>query len=246
MPVLAEDDVVELGVEADFAAGLLDLLAQAAHHAHELVGADVRLGLPEDLLGRARVDEPLQHVPRERALRARSQLAVGKRARAALAELHVRRQVEVGAVVERVDRARALVHVAAALDHERAQSGPREVKRREQTRRPRPHDDRPRRAFRQLDARDLQRRGGNVLLDLHALGRLQVGRVRRAPTLDRKRRDEAHAPLTRIDAALYQLDVADVGRLQPERVGSRRRHEALAPRQPRVKRQPHASNLDHA
>ncbi len=74
------------GVDKNLAARFLDLAAQGAHDVHEQVGADVRLRLPEDLLGRARVHEPAQHVARERVLDVRRELAVRERAGAALAE----------------------------------------------------------------------------------------------------------------------------------------------------------------
>ena len=99
----------ELGVEAHFAAGLLDLLADVAHDVYEQVGADVGFCLPQDLLGRARFHEQMQDVLRPGAFDVRGQLAVRERSRPAFAVLDLGVRVERLAGVEGVDRRHALV-----------------------------------------------------------------------------------------------------------------------------------------
>ena len=85
------------------------------------------LRLPENLVRRPRLDERLEHVADMRAFRARSQLAVGKRAGAAFPKLHVRRHIERAALVEGLDGHRALINCGPALDYERTQPRFRQV-----------------------------------------------------------------------------------------------------------------------
>ena len=118
-----------------------DALADAFHDGGQLVGADMGLRLPENLVRRPRLDERLEHVADMRAFRARGQLAVGKRAGAAFPELHVRRRIERAAYVEGLDGRRTLVNRGTALDHKRAQTRFRQVQRAEQPRRARACDD---------------------------------------------------------------------------------------------------------
>ena len=110
----------ELGVEAHFAAGLFDLLADVAHDVHEQVSADVGFCLPQDLLGRTRLHKQMQDVLCPGAFDVRGQLAVRERPRPAFAVLDVGMRVERLAGVEGVDHRHALVNRRAALDHERA------------------------------------------------------------------------------------------------------------------------------
>ena len=77
----------ELGFEAHFAAGLLDLLADVAHDVHKQVGADVGFCLPQDLLGRARFHEQMQDMLRPGAFDVRGELSVRERSRPAFAVL---------------------------------------------------------------------------------------------------------------------------------------------------------------
>ena len=77
----------ELRVEAHFAAGLLDLLADVAHDIHEQIGADVGFCLPQDLLGRSGFHEQVQDVLRPGAFDVRGQLAIRERSRPAFAVL---------------------------------------------------------------------------------------------------------------------------------------------------------------
>ena len=106
--------------EVNLAAELEDAPAHGAHHARQPVRADVGLGVDEDVTRRAEAHERAQHMRDARVLRARVQLAVGERARAAFAELHVRFGLEgalpglpVGGHV-----ARAGIDVLPALEHD--------------------------------------------------------------------------------------------------------------------------------
>ena len=133
-----------------------DLFPQRLHHARQVVRADVRLGLIEYLLRRAVCRHRLQHPRAQRAGDARGQLAVGKRARAAFAELHVAARVKFPAPPEPLHVLPAPLHVVPPLQHDGPQPRPRQIKRRKQPRRPQPHHDRPLTAHR--NARDLQPR----------------------------------------------------------------------------------------
>src|SRR6185369_283447 len=95
-----------------------DLGAHLLHHAHQAEGADVRLGDPGDLLGRAGLDELLDHLAREMARVAdlAPELTVGERAGAALAELDVRFGIEHAAPPQAPGVAGALAHRPPALE----------------------------------------------------------------------------------------------------------------------------------
>ena len=78
-------------LEAIFAAQPLDRLAHALDHRHQPEGADMRMRLGQDFLGRAGLHELGQHLAVEmaRVLDPAVELAVGKGAGAAFAELDV-------------------------------------------------------------------------------------------------------------------------------------------------------------
>ena len=86
--------------------------------------------------------ERFEHGLAQRIADARGQLAVRVRARAALAELDIAVRVERAAAPERIYRPVALVHIAAALEYDRAEAVPGERVRREQSGRAETHDDR--------------------------------------------------------------------------------------------------------
>ena len=134
-------DIDQTGEETHLATCGNDALTNAFHDGGQLVGTDMGLRLPENLVRRPRLDERLEHVADMRAFRARGQLAVGKRAGAAFPELHVRRRIERAAHVEGLDGRRALINRGTALDHKRAQTRFRQVQRAEQPRRARACDD---------------------------------------------------------------------------------------------------------
>ena len=225
----------ELGVEAHFAAGFFNLLADVAHDVYEQVGADVGFCLPQDLLGRARFHEQMQDVLRPGAFDVRGQRAVRERSRPAFAVLDVGVRVERLADVEGVDRCHALVDRRPALDHERTQAGARQVERAEQACRAGAHHDGARlvlRLRRCINLRDLQRLVG--MMRLHVRGAFAVrsgfdGRgfcLGSARQLDAERCHEVHIVLfARVNAAFEQADLGDVARRDVERSGRGAAHE---------------------
>ena len=106
----------QLCLKADRAAQREDLPAQIAHHLTQMIGAHVGLGHEENLLRRAHAMEGLQHMAAAGILDARIELAVGERARAALAELDVALRLQRAAGPEGLHVPGALVHGLAALD----------------------------------------------------------------------------------------------------------------------------------
>ena len=111
-------------LEAVFPAQRLDGPAQALDHADQPEGADMRLGGDQDLLGGTGADELLQHLApiMVRIADLAVELAVGERARAALAELHIAFQDQFGASPESEGIDGAAAHDAAALEQDRPQS----------------------------------------------------------------------------------------------------------------------------
>ena len=133
----------DLHAEADLAAVVDDRLAQILHDRHQLVRADVRLGVVEDIGARARPGKLLEDPADALVFDAGVQLPVGERPRAALAELHVALRVERPGLPEfqhgRVPR----LGVLPALEHERAQPRHAEHQRGEHPRRAEPDDHGP-------------------------------------------------------------------------------------------------------
>ena len=138
---LIEGNARQLRFEQHLPAGFDDLLANGFHNAHEQVGADMGLGLPEDFLRRAGFDEQVRHMARPGAFDARGELAIGKRARAAFAELDVGARIKRAAGIEGVDCAKALVDGGAALHDKGTQAGARQIPGAEQARGAASHHD---------------------------------------------------------------------------------------------------------
>ena len=94
-PVL-DQKIGDLALEAVFAAQALDGGAHRFHHRHQAEGADMGMGFGEDFFRGAGLDEFLQHLAAEmaRILDLAVELAVGKSAGAAFAELDVRLRLE--------------------------------------------------------------------------------------------------------------------------------------------------------
>ena len=228
----------ELGVEAHFAAGLLDLLADVAHDIYEQVGADVGFCLPQDLLGRARFHEQMQDVLRPGAFDVRGQLAIRERSRPAFAVLDIGVRIERLAGVEGVDRRHALVDRRAALDHKRAQTGARQVERAKQAGRAGAHHDGAGfvlRLARSADLRNLQRLVGAMRLHVRGAFSERGGLDGRsfglgaASQFDGKRCDEVDVVLfARVDTALEQADLGYIARRDVECSGRGAAHELFS------------------
>ena len=109
-----------------------DKVADVLHDDGEFVRADVRMGVDEDVLGRAELHELVQHLPQVAPLgRPRVQLAVGKGTRAPLAVAIVRIRIH-NAVARKLGHVElALMHVLAALQHHRLQAERQQLERRE-------------------------------------------------------------------------------------------------------------------
>ena len=110
MTAPSRQHVLHPRLEAHLDAGLDQLLAHALHREGQQVRADVRLALDEDAVRRAVLREGLDHLAHEGVVDARGELAVGVRAGAALAEVHV-------ALGHQRAVAHQLGHVLAALHH---------------------------------------------------------------------------------------------------------------------------------
>src|ERR1019366_4852503 len=112
--------VDEARAEADLAAEAFDAGAHLLDHAHQAKGADVRLGDVGDLGRRAGLDELVEYLACEvaRVTDLAPELAVGKGAGAAFAELHVRLRIEDAAPPEPPGVFRSFAHRLAALEHE--------------------------------------------------------------------------------------------------------------------------------
>ena len=139
--VFAEDDIGEPRPETHLAAERLDLLAKSPHDPGEAVCADVRLRLPEDLLGGTSTDERLQDAAASGVVGVGGELAVREGPRPALTKLDVRVRVEHAVADEGAHRPDARVHRGTALEHEWPRTGPRQREGREQPRRAGAHDD---------------------------------------------------------------------------------------------------------
>ena len=136
------EQVLHLRVKAHFSAETPDLLADRAHGLREPVGSDVRLRLEEDFLRRAVLGERLQDKKDALVLCAGIQLAVRKRAGAALAELHVAFAVERAVLPEALHGVLPVLDRAAALHDDRPQPGAGQQEAGEHAGRPEADDDR--------------------------------------------------------------------------------------------------------
>ena len=136
-----------LAAEAHFAAERENAGAHLLDHADQAEGADVRLVDVEDLGRRAGLDEFLQHLAPVmlRVLDLTVQLAVGKGAGAALAELHVRVRVEFALAPQAPGVLGAFADDLAALEDDRAKPHLRQQQAGEQAARAGADDQRARR-----------------------------------------------------------------------------------------------------
>ena len=120
--------------------------AHAFDHRHQAERADMRLGDVEDFLRRAGLDELGQHLAAEvmRVLDLAVELAVGERAGAAFAELHVRFRIEHRLAPQAPGVLGALAHHLAALEDDRTEAHLRQHQGGEQSARPGADHHRPR------------------------------------------------------------------------------------------------------
>ena len=134
-------DAREPRAEAHLAAEVGDARADVVHDARQDVRADVGLGVPRDVLGRAGLDERVEHEAVQRALRAGGELAVRERAGSSRAELDVALDVELARLVEARHGLAAVMGVVSALDEQRLEAGVGERQCAEESRAARAHDD---------------------------------------------------------------------------------------------------------
>ena len=130
-------------LEPHLAAQGADFFPNVFHHAPEPVGADMGLGRVEDFLRCASLVQGLKHLRAAGILNARGELAVGKRPRAALAELHVADGVQLSRGPEDIHVPAAPVHAASPFDHQRRKAHFRQRQRCEKPRRAQAHHQRP-------------------------------------------------------------------------------------------------------
>ncbi len=117
-------EIHHLALEAVLAAQLLDGLAHPLHHGHQAEGADVGVGLGQDLGRSAGLDELGQHLAAQVAgvLDLAVELAVREGAGPALAELHVGLRVQHALAPQAPGVLGALAHHLATLQDDRAQA----------------------------------------------------------------------------------------------------------------------------
>ena len=113
-----ELEIVDSRLPAIFAAQRLDRRPHALDHGDEAEGADMRMRFPQYVVGRAGLDELLQHLAAQeaRVLHPAIELAVGKGAGAAFAELHIAVRVQFGAAPQAPGILGALAHHLAAIE----------------------------------------------------------------------------------------------------------------------------------
>ena len=131
-PAAAQLQIGEHVAEAHLTAEPQDFPAQIFDGFPQPVGADVRRCLPEDVRRCTAGGELFEHLPAARVPDAGVQLAVRKGAGAALAELDVGPGIQTAGPVKGLHFFSAGVHVVAALEQNRMQSGLRERQRSEQ------------------------------------------------------------------------------------------------------------------
>ena len=228
--------------EPHLSPGLLDGPTQVAHDVDEQVGADMGLGVHEDVRRRAGLHEGLQHMADMGRFDARVQLAVGKRARTALTELDIRALIERGTGIEGLDDFHAIAHGSTPFHYQRTQSGPRQIQRAEQPRRPRPDYDGPQAS--RLYARYRKRLRGLVGPNRHTLRRLRCSALRQ---FNRRRHNPVHVRLLpRIDRPLQQLHLGDSAHLHPKRPRDFPTEERFVFWQESIKRNRNIGSLNHA
>ena len=135
----ALDQAGELVPEADIRAQGEQFLPDGFYHVSEHVGANVGLMGPLNILRGPMGHENVENVGDAGVVHSGGQLAVGKRARAALAKLDVGGGGEPARPPKKLHVSGALVHVRAPLQHDGPQARPGQGQRGEQPRRAHPH-----------------------------------------------------------------------------------------------------------
>ena len=216
------------GLKAHLAAQLHNLLPHGGHHAPQQVGAHVGLLQIENLLRRAVAHEGLQHRAHMGRLDAGVQLAIGERARAALAELHVALRVHLALPLQPLHVQHALLHGPSPLDQDGPRPGPGQRQRRKEARRARAHHHG---TLGKPGLGQRTRRPGRHPLDGAGL---QAAQQRLLPVhLHLQIHHEVHIALVPgIHRQLPQRDLPDALRAHPEPPGRRLTQRRLAPVQP--------------
>ena len=111
-------NIDELRSIMDGSTELLDALGNVGDDGGKDVGANVRLGVPQDVARRARFDEGLKNQAVGRILGSRIELAVRERSRAAQAKLDIAFGVEDTLLKKEINRFRAAKCGVAALDEQ--------------------------------------------------------------------------------------------------------------------------------
>ena len=121
---VADDQVVDAGLEADLAAERDDLLTQISHDVDENIRADVGLGQVADFRGRARFDQLGEDFGAAVGFvfNLRGELAVGKCPRAPLAKQGVGFGVERASLPEGSDVLRPRLGVFSAFEQQGRQA----------------------------------------------------------------------------------------------------------------------------
>ena len=199
-----DDKPLKPGTEAHLAPQGDDLLPDAAHHVHQHIGAHMGLGVIGDALRRTVLVKLLQHPAHALVMGAGVQLAVGKGAGAALAELHVILRVQRAALTEGLHGGSPLLHSLPPLQHDGPCSGPGQHQGGEHTRRSKAHHHRP------LIGLNL----GNGINRGLVLGNVLPGPAEKAPFVRRRNRHGADIMnivfLPGVQGALHQLKLPDL------------------------------------
>ena len=138
-------DVRDPVLEPVFPAQGLDLLAHGLDHGHQAEGADVRMGVSQDLLRRPGRDKLMQHLAGQEAriLDLAVELAVGEGARAALAILDVGFRMQLALAPQFPGVLGPLPHHLAAVENDRLEAHLGQDQSGEQAARPGPDHDGP-------------------------------------------------------------------------------------------------------
>ena len=200
-----------------------DLLAQTLHHLDQLEGADVRVRLVQDFGRRAMLHKFLHHLAAQKArvLDLAVELAVGKRAGAAFAELHVALRVERFLAPQAPGVLSALPHRLAALQHDGPEPHLRQHQRRKHAAWPETHHHRALlQARRRLRHHAVGHIGCGADVRVRGVPGQQVGLQRGVCQCDVCDVDRQQVSLAGIEAALENLQAGDCSGVHAQRLGT--------------------------